>query len=107
MDGEIVHSEEVPWDPYFQEDPCYHFDGIQDSLSRAAKKLPRVDAIGGCAAGVYVNNEVRVASLFRGVSEELFENRVKHIFDELKEEWKGVPFVMVNDGDVTALAGSM
>lgn len=53
--GKAVHSEEVAWDPYFQKDPEYHFDGINDSLKRAAEKMPRVDAIGGSAAGVYVN----------------------------------------------------
>ena len=34
---------------------------MHDSLKRAAAHLPRVDAIGGSAAGVYVNNEVRAA----------------------------------------------
>ena len=73
IDGKVVFSEEIAWDPYFQSDPQYHFDGIQDTLQRAAAHLPRVDAIGGSAAGVYVNNEVRAASLFRGVSPEDFE----------------------------------
>lgn len=107
LDGRVVHSEEVAWDPYFQSDPQWHYDGINDSLRRAAAKLPRVDAIGGSAAGVYVDNEVRVASLFRGVSPELFRSRVRGIFRQLREEWAGVPFVVVNDGEVTALAGSM
>ena len=30
-----------------------------DSLREAAAHLPRVDAIGGSAAGVYVNNRVQ------------------------------------------------
>ncbi len=107
IDGEVVFSEEVPWDPYFQSDPDYHLDGIRHSLNRAAEHLPRVDAIGGSAAGVYVNNEVRVASLFRGVPDEVFETRVRRMFLDLQQEWNGVPFVIVNDGDVTALAGSM
>ena len=38
-----------------------------DSLKKAAAHLPRVDAIGGSAAGIYVSNRVKVASLFRGV----------------------------------------
>ncbi len=107
IDGEVVHAEEVVWDPYFQTDPGYHFDQINDSLKRAAAKLPRVDAIGGSAAGIYVDNEVRVASLFRGVPRELFERRVRRIFFELQKAWNGVPFVVVNDGEVTALAASM
>jgi predicted NBD/HSP70 family sugar kinase len=107
IDGEVVFSEEVAWDPSFQSDPQYHFDGIHDSLKRAAAKLPRVDAIGGSAAGVYVNNEVRVASLFRGVPSDLFDRRVRRLFFELQAAWGGIPFVVVNDGEVTALAGSM
>lgn len=107
IDGEPVFSCEVPWDPAFQNDPQYQFDGINDSLKRAAAKLPRVDAIGGSAAGVYVNNEVRVASLFRGIPPELFKTRVRRIFFELQAAWNGIPFEVVNDGEVTALAGSM
>jgi predicted NBD/HSP70 family sugar kinase len=107
IDGEVVYSEEIVWDPYFQSDPDYHLEGVQDSLMRAAAHLPRVDAIGGSSAGVYVNNEVRAASLFRGVSEADFESRIKRMFFELKERWGGIPFEVVNDGEVTALAGSM
>jgi hypothetical protein len=107
VDGKVVHSEEIAWDPYFQKDPQYHYDGVMDSLRRAAAKLPRVDAIGGSAAGVYVNNEVRVASLFRGVSPADFERSVRTMFLRMRKEWKDVPFEVVNDGEVTALAGSM
>lgn len=107
IDGEVVFSEEIRWDPYFEKTPQYHYDGIMHSLKRAAEHLPRVDAIGGSAAGVYVNNEVRVASLFRGVPAEQFESDVRPIFKRLKAEWNGVPFDVVNDGEVTALAGAM
>jgi len=107
IDGKVVFSEEVVWDPYFQSDPNYHIEGINDSLKRAAAHLPRVDAIGGSSAGVYVNNEVRAASLFRGVSPEDFETHIRRLFFTLKERWHNVPFEVVNDGEVTALAGSM
>jgi predicted NBD/HSP70 family sugar kinase len=107
IDGKVVFSEEVGWNPSVQSDPQYHFDGIHDSLRRAAAHLPRVDAIGGSAAGVYVNNEVRVGSLYRGVPRELFDSRVRRLFFELQRAWNGVPFEVVNDGEVTALAGSM
>jgi len=66
-----------------------------------------VSAIGGSAAGVYVNNEVRVGSLYRGVPRHLFETRVRRLFFDLREAWGGIPFEVVNDGEVTALAGSM
>ncbi|MBL9200757.1 MAG: ROK family protein [Opitutaceae bacterium] len=107
IDGKVVFSEEIAWDPYFQSDPAYHLEGIHDSIKRAAAHLPRVDAIGGSAAGVYVNNEVRAASLFRGVPPELFDSKVKRMFFTLQERWGGVPFEVVNDGEVTALAGAM
>lgn len=107
IDGRVVFSEEIPWDPYFQKDPAYHIEGVHDSLRRAAAHLPRVDAIGGSAAGVYVNNEVRAASLFRGVPAELFEAHIRRMFFTLQERWSGVPFEVVNDGEVTALAGAM
>ena len=107
VDGAVVFSEEVVWDPYHQPDPQYHYDGIMDSLTRAAAHLPRVDAIGGSAAGVYVNNRVKAGSLFRGVPPDLFESRVKDLFLEIRRAWHDVPFEVVNDGEVTALAGSM
>jgi len=107
VDGQVVFSDETVWNPYFHPDPQYHFDGIMDSLKKAAAHLPRVDAIGGSSAGIYVNNRVKVASLFRGVSPEVFNARVKDLFLEIKRLWNGVPFEVVNDGEVTALAGSM
>jgi predicted NBD/HSP70 family sugar kinase len=107
VEGKVVFSEETVWDPYFHPDPQYHFDGVMDSLKKAAAHLPRVDAIGGSAAGIYVNNRVKVASLFRGVPPDVFNGRVKHLFLEIKQAWQNVPFEVVNDGEVTALAGSM
>jgi predicted NBD/HSP70 family sugar kinase len=107
VDGRVVASEEIAWNPATERDPQYHFDGVQDSLQRAAAHLPRVDAIGGSAAGVYVGNEVRVGSLYRGVPRELFDSRIRRLFFELQAAWGGIPFDVVNDGEVTALAGSM
>lgn len=107
VDGTVVFSDETVWDPYYKPDPQYHFDGIMDSLTKAAAHLPRVDAIGGSAAGVYVNNRVKVGSLFRGVPEDVFNQRVRNLFLDIQKAWHDVPFEVVNDGEVTALAGSM
>lgn len=107
IDGEVVFSEEIPWSPYFESDPSYHIDGIRDSLDRAAKHLPQVDAIGGSAAGIYVHNEPRIASLFRGLSPESMDQAVRPFFRNLSQDWGGAPFQIANDGDVTALAGAM
>ena len=107
VEGQVVFSDETPWSPGMQSDPQYHFDGIHDSLRRAAAHLPRVDAIGGSAAGVYVANEVRVGSLYRSVPPDLFDRRIRRLFFDLQAAWGGIPFDVVNDGEVTALAGSM
>ncbi|MBI5085454.1 MAG: ROK family protein [Acidobacteria bacterium] len=106
IDGEVVYSEEVPWDPRNQSDPDYHYRGVMDSIRRAASKLPRLDAVGGSSAGVYINNRARVASLFRGVSKADFDARIAPMFLRIRDEL-GVPMEVVNDGEVTALAGSM
>ena len=106
IDGKVVFSDETVWDPYFQADPKYHYEGILDSLRKAAAHLPRVDAIGGSAAGCYVNNRVKAASLFRGVSEPDFAAQVREMFLKIGREWN-VPLEVVNDGEVTALAGAM
>jgi predicted NBD/HSP70 family sugar kinase len=103
----VVFSDEVAWNPAVQSDPQYHYDGVHDSLRRAAAHLPRVDAIGGSAAGVYVANEVRVGSLYRAVPQDVFDTRIRRIFFDLQTAWNGIPFDVVNDGEVTALAGSM
>jgi predicted NBD/HSP70 family sugar kinase len=46
-----------------------------------------------------------VASLFRGIPQEKFAE-VKNMFLRIREEM-GAPLEVINDGDVTALAGSM
>lgn len=107
IDGRVVFSEEALWDPRNATDPIYHFNEIMASLRSAASHMPRVDTIGGSCAGVYINNRPRVASLFRGVPKDLFDAKITRLFLDLKEAWNGVPFVVVNDGEVTALAGSM
>jgi predicted NBD/HSP70 family sugar kinase len=106
IDGEPVFTEEIPWDPKDQPNPQYHLGHIQRGLELAATHLPRVDAIGGSSAGIYIDNRVLVASLFRSVPEDRFAAEVKPMFVDLGQRW-GVPLRVVNDGDVTALAGTM
>ena len=106
VEGETVFSEEVPWDPRNQSNPLYHYHQVMSGLHQAASHLPRVDAIGGSAAGIYINNRAMVASLFRGISRAEFRKTIRPMFLRMRREWK-VPFEVVNDGEVTALAGSM
>ena len=105
MDGEPIYSEEVIWEPRKNIDPAYHYQQVMASLKSAASKLPRVDAIGGSSAGIYVDNRPMVASLFRGIPQEKFGD-IKNMFLRIRDEM-GVPLEVINDGDVTALAGSM
>ena len=105
VNGSAVFSDEVEWQPGIQKNPIYHYKMIMAALKKAASKMDRVDAIGGSAAGVYVNNKVRVSSLFRGVPEDRYD-KVRNLFIRIQQEM-GVPLEIVNDGDVTALAGSM
>lgn len=105
-DGETVFTAEIPWQPQTQPDPAYHYARLQEGLKAAASRLPRVDAIGGSAAGIYIDNQVRSASLFRGVPPDVFEREVQPMFLRLRREW-GVPLEVVNDGEVTALAARL
>jgi predicted NBD/HSP70 family sugar kinase len=104
-DGEAVFSQEIVWEPRRQSDPQYHYSHIVSAIRMAAEKLPRLDAIGGSAAGVYVDNRPMVASLFRGVPDDRY-HLVRDMFLRIRDEF-GVPLEVVNDGEVTALAGSM
>ncbi|MCL4692237.1 MAG: ROK family protein [Candidatus Hydrogenedentes bacterium] len=105
VNGEAVYSEEVVWEPRKQTDPAYHYNEIMTALKTAASKMDRVDAIGGSSAGVYINNRPMIASLFRGIPKDRFDE-VHNLFLRIRDEM-GVPLEIVNDGEVTALAGSM
>ncbi len=105
IDGEAVFSEEVIWEPRKHSDPEYHYREILTALKTAAAHMPRVDAIGGSSAGILIDNRPMVASLFRGIPAERY-GEIKNLFLRIRDEMK-VPLEVINDGDVTALAGSM
>lgn len=106
--GETVYSEEVVWFPKINADPGYHYDGIVAALRSAAEHLPRVDAVGVSSAGVYINNRTMSASLFLEVPQELQDTQVKDIFIRaITDTFGEIPYCVINDGDVSALAGAM
>ena len=109
IDGEPVYSEEVVWFPKTNSNPDYHYDGIVAALKSAAAHLPRVDAVGVSSAGIYINNRTMRASLFLQVPPDLYDQKVKDIYIRAITDTFGpdIPFSVVNDGDVTALAGAM
>ncbi|MEA4948012.1 MAG: ROK family protein [Oscillospiraceae bacterium] len=106
IDGETVYSEEVVWHPKTSEDPQYQYDGIVAAFRTAASKMPRVGAIGVSSAGVFIGNSPMVSSIFLKVPREK-RGFVKSVYDRAAKEIGDVPIVVANDGDVTALAGSM
>ncbi len=105
VDGQPMFSEEIVWEPRRQTSPEYHYQHLMAAIQKAAKHMTRVDAIGGSSAGIYINNHVMVASLFRGIPREHFAE-VRTLFLRIQQEL-GVPLEVINDGEVTALAGSM
>ena len=108
IDGETVYSEEVVWFPKTNSDPDYHYDGIVSALKSAAAHLPRVDAVGVSSAGVFINNRTMSASLFLKVPKELYDKKVKDIYIRaITDTFGEVPYSVVNDGDVSALAGAI
>ena len=108
IDGESVYSEEVVWFPKTNSDPDYHYNGIVAALKSAAAHMPRVDAVGVSSAGVYINNRTMNASLFLQVPKDLFDAKVKDIYIRaITDTFGNVPYAVVNDGDVSALAGMM
>ena len=107
IDGEVVYSEEVVWNPKITEDPTYHYNEILTAMKTAASKMPRVDCIGVSSAGVYVENKIMVASLFLKVDKEKYGDYVKNMYINVAKEMGDVPLEVANDGDVTALAGSI
>src|SRR5206468_4557167 len=62
-DGDPVFTAEIPWDPRAQSDAEWHYRKINEGLKLAAGQLPRVDAIGGSAAGIHIDNRVMVAPI--------------------------------------------
>lgn len=107
VDGDVVFSSETPWLPSKESDPQYHYRHIAGAIRSAASRLAKVDAIGVSSAGVFVDNRVKVASLFRAVPRDLFQLRVRDLYLDIQKEFGGVPIEVANDGEVAALAGSM
>ena len=107
IDGKVVYSEEVVWHPKTTEDPNYHYNEILTAMKCAASKMPRVDGIGVSSAGVYIDNKIMVASLFLKVDKSKYGDYVKYMYINVAKEMGNVPLEVANDGDVTALAGSI
>ena len=112
VDGKVISSEEVVWHPKTHEDIEYHYEELYKTMRIGVERLGGdVDAIGISAAGVIVTDRPMVSSIFIKVPKKDFElvkysyiNCVKRLEKELGHP---IPYVVANDGDVTALAGAV
>lgn len=111
IDGKVISSEEIVWLPKLSEDISYQYNYLYNALRKTVDKLGGdVDAIGVSTAGVLVNNKPMVSSIFIKIPKEDFE-KVKYSYINIinrleKEVGHKIDYVIANDGDVTALAGS-
>mmetsp|Transcript_26288 Transcript_26288/g.34541 ORF Transcript_26288/g.34541 Transcript_26288/m.34541 type:complete len:437 (-) Transcript_26288:698-2008(-) len=104
QDGEIVFSKETEWD-IWKKDPDYHYQVVLAVLKEAASKLPRVDGLGGSTAGTPINNDCVWSDCFPDIEPELYQEKVVPIFKRWAAALGKVPLKVINDGEVTALAG--
>lgn len=112
VNGEVIYSEEVVWLPKLNEDINYHYEHIYKVMMMAVDKMGgKCDGIGISTAGVIIDNKPMVSSLFIKVPKTDFE-KVKYAYIATceriaKELGKDIPYIVANDGDVTALAGAL
>lgn len=112
IDGKTIYSEEVVWQPKLSTDINYQYDGIYSAFKTAVEKMGGdCDGIGISTAGVIIDSRPMVSSLFVKIPKEDFEKvklayiaNVKRLENELGHP---IPYVVANDGDVTALAGAL
>mmetsp|Transcript_14859 Transcript_14859/g.19510 ORF Transcript_14859/g.19510 Transcript_14859/m.19510 type:complete len:557 (+) Transcript_14859:138-1808(+) len=104
QDGEVVFSKETEWD-IWKKDPDYHYEIVLEVLKEAASKLPRVDGLGGSTAGTPINNDCVWSDCFPDIEPDLYKAKVVPIFKRWAEALGDVPLKVINDGEVTALAG--
>lgn len=112
VDGEVIDSQEIVWLPKLNSDINYHYEYIMKAFHVAVDKLGGdVDGIGISTAGVIIDNRPMVSSIFIKIPKGDFEKQksayidcVHKLEDELGHK---IPFVVANDGDVSALAGAI
>lgn len=101
LQGErIVFTKEEAWTPKINSDINYHYQMIKSLIIEASGHLPGFDFLGVSAAGIVIDNQVLVSSLFREIpARENYQNLLKAIAEEF-----GVKLQVANDGEVFALA---
>jgi len=106
-DNEVLESKETEWD-VTNPDPSYHWEKILTAMKETAKALPKIEAIGGSATGtVSGDNEATWCDIFPNVPPDVYKEKVVPIFKNLAKEFGDVPLKVINDGEVTAIAGAL
>ena len=108
VDGKVIFSQEIVWNPKVTSDISYHYDNVLKAIELAASKMPRCDAVGVSSAGVIVKSRPMQCSLFMAVPKETDEQKelCRNLYIETGKKL-GIPMVVANDGDIAALAASM
>ncbi|MDR0697551.1 MAG: ROK family protein [Christensenellaceae bacterium] len=106
IDGNVVFERETIWNPKLQSDISYHISGIRDDINAAILKLDsKFDSIGISTAGIVIDNELRISSLFKNIPSEVVKSKGYSIYKKLAVQY-GKPVKVANDGDAAALAGA-
>ena len=103
IDKEVVFSREIIWNPKENDNIQYHYEKLRSAIKMASKYLEHIDFIGVSSAGIIVDNEVKLAALFKKVPESDSNDRVQKIYSNLAKEFNNVKCIVNNDGDITAL----
>lgn len=106
IDGEVISNHETPWQPKVNSNPKYHYDYLKKVILTEIQALKSVDSLGISSAGVLIENQVRVASIFMSVDEKDFKNHAQNIFINLSKDLNIKRLQVANDGDVAALTGA-
>ncbi|MDO4754419.1 MAG: ROK family protein, partial [Bacillota bacterium] len=107
-DNQVLHRAGYAWTPKVQSHPDYHYREITSAVRKALELTQinpnEVASIGISSAGIVLDNAVIASSLFRAVPENLKEE-VRVLFERVSREFGNIPYQIVNDGEIAALAG--
>ncbi len=102
--GKLLFQAKKSWTPKRQNSPAYHYEEISKAIHEAKAALSGLDFIGISSPGVVLNNQIRESSLFRKIPLDKTAE-LKELFPKISERFGHVPYRLVNDGEVSALAG--
>lgn len=105
--GKVLYSEEVLWHPLEEEDPDFHFKAIVESIHAAARRLPRIDAIGISTSGIFMDGKLKKSPIFAAVNQEDYEKQISNLYQRAAKSMGSENIEVLSEGDVAALAGAM